>query len=249
MKNHPLSPYIQAVVVNHNTSKYTELMLRSMFARHPSDLDISITVLDNNSQDDKAGLDAFARAREIPVLPSGYGFKTKWNSHGEILRKFVMEHPDCAYYLFLDADACFLQDETIPAMARELEQDSSAFGIAPRLSPNGENEIGEEYRAKVYLSRLHPCCALVRNTPVFQRVVEEIGLSCVQYLWAAGEVYLDTFELMTKVMGTHGLRSILSSRMILHFFSVSYDWEPPDAMAFKAGLRDKLLEAYADALG
>lgn len=249
MINQQHSNHIQAVVVNHNTSQYVELMLRSLFARHPSSLDISVTVLDNNSQDDKASLEAYASVRAIPVLPSGYGLKTKWNSHGEILRKFVLECPDCAYYLFLDADTCFLQDETIPAMLQELEQDPTAFGIAPRLSSNGENEIGEEYREKVYWSRLHPCCALVRNTPVFRRVVEEVGFSCVHYLWAAGETYLDTFELMTRVMGTHGFRHILSSRMVLHFFSVSYDWEPPEAMAFKSRLRDKLLEEYAGAWG
>lgn len=237
-----LSQYIHAVVVNHNTSKYAELMLRSLFARHPSNLDLSITVLDNGSQDGMTELEAYARAKGIPVISSGYEIKTKWNSHGEVMRKFVLEHPDCTYYLFLDADVCFLQDDTIPIMVQELEQAPSAFGIAPRISSNGETEIEEIYWETVYKYRLHPCCALVRNTPVFQRVAEEIGLSCVQYLWAAGEVYLDTFKLMTMVMSTHGLSHILSSKMILHFFSVSYDWEPPHAMAYKAGLRDTLLE-------
>ena len=244
MTNHRFSQYIQAVVVNHNTSKYTELMLRSFFARHPSDLDISLSVLDNGSQDDKTELEAYARAKGIPVIPSGYEIKTKWNSHGEILRIFLLDHPDCAYYLFLDADACFLQDNTIPIMVQELEQAPNAFGIAPRISSNGETEIEEKYWETVYKSRLHPCCALVRNTQVFRRVAEEIGLSCVQYLWAAGEVYLDTFKLMTMVMNTHGLSHILSSKMILHFFSVSYDWEPLNVMTYKAGLRDKLLEEY-----
>jgi len=244
MNNHPLSQTIQAVVVNHNTSKYTELLLRSLFARHPADLDLSVTVLDNGSQDGMGELEAYTRAKGIPVIPSGYEIKTKWNSHGEILRKFVLEHPGCAYYLFLDADACFIQDNTIPVMVRELEQAPTAFGIAPRLSSNGKTEIEEKYWEVVYKSRLHPCCALVRNTPVFRRVVEEIGFSCVQYLWAGGETYLDTFQLMTMVMRTHGLSHILSSQMILHFFSVSYDWEPPQAMAFKAELRDRLLEEY-----
>ncbi len=244
MNNYRFSPPIQAVVVNHNTSKYTELMLRSLFERHPSNLDLSVTVLDNGSQDGMTELEAYTRGKGIPVTPSGYEIKTKWNSHGEILRKFVLEHPDCAYYLFLDADICFLQDDTIPIMVRELEQAPTAFGIAPRISSNGETEIEEKYWEIVYQSRLHPCCALVRNTPVFRRVVDEIGLSCVQYLWAAGESYLDTFKLMTMVMSTHGLKHILSSKMILHFFSVSYDWEPPHVMAYKAELRDRLLEEH-----
>jgi len=242
MNSSPSSKHIQAVVVNHNTSKYTELMLRSLFTRHSSDLDLSVTVLDNDSQDDQTGLTAYAKGRGIPVVESGFGLETKWNSHGEVLSKFVLEHPDCAYYLFLDTDTCFIQNDTIDTMLWELEQDSVAFGVAPRLSSDGETEIGEEYWKKVYDYRLHPCCALVRNTAVFRRVVGEVGLSCVQYLWAAGEEYLDTFKLMSLVMRTHGYQHILSSKMVLHFFSVSYDWEPEDVMEFKAGLRDRLLE-------
>ncbi len=243
MNSNPASRTIQAVVVNHNTSRYTELMLRSLFARHYPSLDLSITVLDNGSQDDMTELKAYARSKGIPVIRSGFGLATKWNSHGEVLSQFVLEHPNSFYYLFLDADTCFLEDDTINTMIQELNQDPAAFGIAPRLSSDGATEIGEEFRARVYGRRLHPCCGLVRNTAVFRRVVEEIGLSCVQVLRAEAEVYLDTFELTTMVMKTHGFRHILSSKMVLHFFSVSYDREPQQVMAFKAGLRDRLLEA------
>jgi hypothetical protein len=241
MNNNSSSKYIQAVAVNHNTSKYTELMLRSLFARHSPSLDLSITVFDNDSQDDMTALEAYAKSKGIPVVPSGFELKTKWNSHGEVLSKFVLEYSDCVYYLFLDADTCFIEDDTIDTMIWELEQDQMAFGIAPRISSNGETEIGEEYWEKVYDYRLHPCCALVKNSAEFRRVVEEIGLSCVKYLWADGEEYLDTFKLMTMVMKTHGYRHILSSKMVLHFFSVSYHWEPQHVMEFKAGLRDGLL--------
>jgi hypothetical protein len=235
---------IQAVTVNHNTSRYTELMLRSLFARHPSGLNMSITVFDNGSQDELTELEAYAKDKNIPIIPSGFDLKTKWNSHGEVLSRFVLEHPDCTYYLFLDADVCFLEDHTIDTMIQELEEDATAFGIAPRISSNGESEIAEEYWPRVYDYRLHPCCALVKNTAVFRRVVEEIGLSCVQYLWARGEEYLDTFRLMTLVMKTHGYRHIRSSRLVHHFFCVSYDWEPPETMAHKIGLRDRLLEEF-----
>jgi len=216
--------------------------LRSLFARHSSSLDLSITVLDNGSQDEMPGLEAYARCRDVPVVPSGFELKTKHNSHGEILSKFVKEHPDCVYYLFLDTDICFIEDDTIDTMVRELQRDPTAFGIAPRITSNGETEIGQEYREKMYDYRLHPCCALVKNTEVFRRVVEEIGLSCVQYLWAEGKEYLDTFKLMSMVMKTHGYRHVLSSKMVLHFFSVSYDWEPQHVLEFKARLRDRLLE-------
>jgi hypothetical protein len=223
MNNYPASKHIQAVVVNHNTSRYTELMLQSLFARHSSDLDLSITVFDNGSQDDLAALEAYTKANGIPLLPSGFELKTEFNSHGEVLQRFVLEHPDCAYYLFLDTDTCFIENETLNTMLQELEREPNAFGIAPRMSSNGELEIAPEYWETVYHSRLHPCCALVKNTALFRRVVEEIGFSCVKYLRADREEYLDTFRLMTMVMKTHNYRPIQSSRMILHFFCVSYD--------------------------
>ena len=51
---------IAAVSVNHNTSLYTELMLRSLFATHRSveELGLSLTVLDNASEDDTSTLRA-----------------------------------------------------------------------------------------------------------------------------------------------------------------------------------------------
>ena len=96
----------------------------------------------------------------------------------------------------------------------------------------------------MYYPRLHPCCALVRNAEVFRRVVREIGLSCVKYLWADGEEYLDTFALMTRVMKTHRLRHILSSKMVIHFFSVSYDWNTEDVVRLKERRRDELLGKF-----
>ena len=90
---------IKAVTVNHNTSAYTELMLRSLFAHH-SGLDLSLTIYDNASEDDLAPLKAYARRQGVPVVPSGFTTRTANNSHGEILRRFVLEHPDCTHYLF-----------------------------------------------------------------------------------------------------------------------------------------------------
>ena len=98
----------------------------------------------------------------------------------------------------------------------------------------------------VYEARLHPCCALIKNTELFRRVVRDIGLSCVNYFWADREEYLDTCKLMTRVMGTHGLRHIISSKMILHFFCVSYDWGPVQFREEKARRRDDLLNALRE---
>jgi hypothetical protein len=107
-------------------------------------------------------------------------------------------------------------------------------------------EIPEETRREnpdICDARLHPCCALVKNTPLFRTVVAEVGLSCAKYLWADHDEYLDTFKLMTKVMRTHGLRHILSSKMVLHFFSVSYHYEPAAQWAeAKAKRRDEWLD-------
>jgi hypothetical protein len=227
-----------------------ELMLRSLFAKHSSDLDLSVTVYDNDSQDDMTDLRAYAESRRIPVIQSGFTTETKNNSHGEVLSRFVLEHPDCTHYLFLDADVCFVEDNTLDVMLAELERRSDAFGIGPRMSWDGAVEIPEEIRKgnpDLYEARLHPCCALVKNTEVFRRVVREIGLSCAKLCWADGEEYLDTFKLMTKVMKTHGLRHIISSKMVMHFFCVSYDWEPTQHLVgVKARRRDALLREFRE---
>ena len=236
--------HVEAVTVNHNTSPYMELMLRSLFATHRSVPRLSITVFDNHSSDDIRGLKNYAAQKGVPVVQSGWTTETENNSHGEILRRFVLEHPDCTHYLFLDADICFVEDNTVGTMLAELEREAGVFGIGARLSWDGVVELPEELRQHnpdLYEARLHPCCALVKNTPLFRRVVQDIGLSCVNYLWPEHTEYLDTFKLMTKVMGTHGLMHIRSSKMVMHFFCVSYDWDPDQVRAQKAAQRDALL--------
>ena len=235
---------IEAISVNHNTSAYMELMLRSLFARHPAGLNLSVTVLDNTSQDDMASLSAYAARKQVQLLPSGFTAATMNNSHGEVLRRFVLDRPSCTHYLFLDADVCFVEDRTLHTMLAELEQAPGAFGVGPRMSWDGVGEIPAAVRQAnpdICDARLHPGCALVRNTPLFRRVVEEVGLSCVKYLWAEREEYLDTFKLMTMVMRTHGLVHMLSSKLILHFFCTSYDWDDEATRQHKQRVRDKLL--------
>jgi hypothetical protein len=234
---------VLAVVVNHNTSAYAELLLRSLFARHCSGLDLAVTAYDNESTDDMVGLRAYAAARDIPVLPSGFGRGLPHNSHGAVLDRFVLEHPACDYYLFLDSDVVFIQDDTLHTMLAELEADETAFGVGARMSWDGESEMPQDVldqNPDIYAARLHPCCALVRNTPAFRRVVEEIGLGCAKLLRPDREECLDTFKLATMAMRTHGYRHIRSSKMVLHFFCVSYD---PSYMESKNRRRDALLDA------
>jgi hypothetical protein len=235
---------IEAISVNHNTSLYMELMLRSLFARHPSGLDISVTILDNTSQDDLASLSAYAARKQVQLLPSGFTTATMNNSHGEVLRRFVLDHPNCTHYLFLDADVCFVEDRTLHTMLAELDHAPGAFGIGPRMSWDGVEEIPAAVRQAnpdICDARLHPGCALVRNTPLFRRIVEQVGFSCAKYLWAEREEYLDTFKLMTIVMRTHGLPHVFSSKLILHFFCTSYDWDDEATRRHKQSVRDRLL--------
>jgi hypothetical protein len=244
MMNHK----IEAVTVNHNTSPYMELMLRSLFAHHPGVLNLSLTVLDNASTDDMTELKAYVKSIGLSIEQTGYTTNTKNNSHGEILGKFVLDHPDCTHYLFLDTDVCFLEENTIGALLTELEERDDVFGIGPRMSWDGVEEIPQNARKDnpdICDARLHPCCALVKNTRLFRLVVEEIGLSTARYLRAEDEEILDTFKLMTKVMKTHGLKHVISSHMVLHFFCVSYVWEPTKHWnEAKARRRDELLLMY-----
>ena len=239
---------IEAVTVNHNTSRYMELMLRSLIVHHPAGLNLSLTLFDNASTDDTSELIAYANSQRIPFVQSGFSTATKNNSHGEILGKFVLAHADCTHYLFLDADVCFLEDNTISTLLKELEEREDAFGIGPRMSWDGVEEIPQDARndnPDICDARLHPCCALVKNTPLFRLVVQEVGLSSANYLWAEREEIFDTFKLMTRVMKTHGLKHVISSQMVLHFFCVSYIWEPTKHWnEAKAKRRDQLLSKY-----
>lgn len=219
-------------------------MLRSLFAHHANDLALSLTVFDNASTDDMTDLVRFAAQVQVPIVPSGYTTTTVNNSHGEILRHFVQTHPSCTHYLFLDADVCFVEPNTIRTMLDDLEHTPTAFGVGPRLSWDGITEIPLAVRQAnpdICDARLHPCCALIRNTPIFQRIVDLIGLSCVRYLWAHTDEYLDTFKLMTRVMQTHGLTHSLSSVLVQHFFAVSYDWDTEETIQHKAWVRDQRL--------
>jgi hypothetical protein len=236
--------HIEAISVNHNTSPYMELMLRSLVAHHGPELDLTVTVADNASTDDMDGLRAYAGRMGIPIVASAFTTTTPHNSHGEILSRFVLEHPDCTHYLFLDADICFIEDNTFVVMRDELDATPEAFGIVARLSWDGIAEIPEEVRAgnpDLYAARLHPCCALIKNTELFRWVVSEIGLSEVRYVWADREEFVDTCKLMTRVMRTHGFKHLISSRIVLHFFCVSYDWDPLQMKQQKARQRDRRL--------
>ncbi|MCX6015733.1 MAG: hypothetical protein NT020_09145 [Chloroflexales bacterium] len=96
---------ITAISVNHNTSAYMELMLRSFDATHDPNLITAWALYDNASHDDTTALLAYAQQRGTPLRQSGYGTDTAFNSHGHVLRHGIRTHPDSDYYLLLDADS------------------------------------------------------------------------------------------------------------------------------------------------
>ena len=241
---------IAAVLVNHNTSAFAELAIRSLFVGNP-DLDIALTVYDNGSTDDRSGMLAAAGRYGAEVVQSGFPISTPGNSHGEVLRRFVLDpsNEQADHFLFLDADVCFTRPGTIATLRTTLSAYPDAFGVGPRMSWDGETPMPAQLAANpgIYVNRLHPCCALIGNTPVFRSVADHIGLSCARMLYADHDDYLDTFELMTTVMRTHGLRHIIADNtLIMHAFAVSYPDESDALVPQKERRRDQWLKTMRE---
>ncbi|WP_129666874.1 glycosyltransferase family 2 protein [Phytoactinopolyspora endophytica] len=112
---------IAAVLVNHNTSAFAELAIRSLFVQNPG-LDLTLTVYDNGSTDDRSGMLTAAKTYGAQVTQSGFPTSTPGNSHGEVLRRFVLNpaNDQTDHFLFLDADICFTHPGTIAALMAEL---------------------------------------------------------------------------------------------------------------------------------
>lgn len=242
-----MSIHIEAVSVNHNTSRYMELMLRSLFARQHHPLSLTLSIYDNASTDDVTELRRYAERVHVPILQSGFPLAAEYNSHGEILRHFVLERPDCSHYLFLDADVCFIEDDTLQSLLQELDQHPDAFGIGPRMSWDGKTEIPLEVRQAnpdMCDARLHPACALMPNTLLFRQLAESVGFSAVNYLWAMRAEYRDTMKLFTQAMHAFGKPHVKGSPMIQHFFAVSYKWDSEETIRHKTQMRDRQLQAF-----
>jgi GT2 family glycosyltransferase len=234
---------IHAVTVNHNTSAYTELMLRSLH-KHETRID-AIAVLDNQSHDDGLpALQTYCAQTGIAITQTGLGIDSANNSHGQVLRAWVLANPGPDHYLFLDTDVVFTHDDTVGQMLRALARGDEVWGVGTTPSWDGDAPVPDEVRTgnpDIADARLHPCCAPVPNTALFRHIFDVIGPMCYKRLWADHEEYLDTFELLTQVMLTHGKRHVLSPAMVRHFFAVSYTWEGDTYKAAHAQTRDALL--------
>ena len=124
---------IKMVVVNHNTSIFVELAARSFFATHGEREDVRFTIMDNSSQDGTDELEAYARSVGIEFRQSGLiAADQQVNSHGEVLRQFVMENPECEYYLLLDADICFVKPDTVDTLVSEINEYDGVWAVQAR---------------------------------------------------------------------------------------------------------------------
>ena len=243
---------ITAVTVNHNTSHFVELMLRTLFFTNDlTGLDIRFVVLDNASEDEYLPqLSLYLESQEIPFIQTGLDNQVAVEKHGIVLTHFIEAEQDCTHYLFLDSDMWFAEKDTIPVMVTELaEAPGDIFanqariygyyadrviegigGIAGAGSLDGEtwetvcgNEvIPETHYTTHWKYRCSPVCSLVANTPIFQKVAGTVGLNPAISFGAAEAGHYDTFGLMTHVMATHGFHFIVSSKTIYHFTQAAY---------------------------
>jgi hypothetical protein len=138
---------IEACIINHNTSEFAELAVRSLVATHPdwmSDGTMRLTVVDNHSSD--GGLEHLRTAcRELNV-----GFElSRWpaaaaqrlgtvrapvNTHGDVLRDFVAGHEAATHFLFLDTDVYFLVRDTVGTMLAELTEQPDVWAVQARFA-------------------------------------------------------------------------------------------------------------------
>lgn len=242
---------IYGVAVNHNTSHFVELMLRTLFYTNDlSGFDFHMLVLDNNSDDEYLSqLKAYLSDQRIPLIQTGFDNSLAPEKHGAAFESFVEEYGDCTHYLFLDSDMWFVENNTMATMLSELRESSpSVFANQARIygyyayrvieGQDGNPGVGDvddfpawqvscwdtEYTTRL-LRRCSPVCSLIANTPVFRKVVEIIGLGRAMGFEVGSAKWYDTFSLMTHVMATHDLRFIVSSKRINHFTMTGYQSE------------------------
>lgn len=242
---------IEACIVNHNSSVFAELALRSLVATH-ADLvsagQLRVTVVDNHSAD--AGLAGLIKAcdqldatLELSDWPLA---TTVVNSHGDVMRRFVADHPSASHYLFVDADTYCLTEATVDRMAEELEADPQAWAVQARFywieEHQGAGQSFDLWTGRIqqlqaaidgatagpfpgqHKSRCHPAFALVANTSIFRRVADVIGLSAAVIISSDRTVagFADTFGLATLAMQTHNLKHVLSEVTVGHYHGVTY---------------------------
>ncbi len=265
-------PVIEACIVNHNTSPYAELALRSLVAMHAAPggpAELRVTVVDNHSTDEGfSELESAAREVGATLERSRWPAARSWvNSHGDVLRNFVLTHPDPDYFLFVDSDIVFDRPNGVWTMLREALENPEAWAVQARFHWMEQHDglgssldiwAGQEQRVWVGMregrtghdypiiglrkKRCHPGCTLIANSPAFRRVSEVVGLSGAVVVSQDPEIagFHDTLGLASQAMSVQGLRYILSEAAVVHFFYVSYESDPEIAAGKLADCRRRL---------
>jgi hypothetical protein len=151
---------VSAAIVNHNTSSLAEIALRSLrWAADRSGTAVNLSIVDNHSTDD-------TRALRSAVEECGAGWESsRWpvggstlNTHGDVLRDFVLARPDADGFLFVDSDICFLELDALAVMLSELDAEPGLWAVQARLLTSGQvsaatfNEAVHRKRRPVLLS-------------------------------------------------------------------------------------------------
>lgn len=246
-------PVVEAAIVNHNTSLFAELALRSLLASFESgdqSCDLRVTVVDNHSTDDVEPLLEVAKDADVMFQLSRWpATEATFNTHGDVLRDFVLARPDADFYLLVDSDIDFETPAAVQVMLAELLDDASLWAVQTRFSSAESKEEGSsldiwagrpfeatlgnwswDETSRVPVSgvihrRCHPGATLVRNSGLFQGIAHRIGFSSLVVIAGDPEVggFYDTFGMTSAAMEAAGYRYDLSQARAHHFFMASYD--------------------------
>jgi hypothetical protein len=126
---------VEAVIVNHNTSRFAEIAVRSLhLAASAAPVPVRITVVDNHSTDDTGPLRAALRQCGARWEPSRWpAGRHGLNTHGDVLRDFVLARPDAPAFLIADSDICFFDPAVLAVMCAELAEDAAVWAVGARL--------------------------------------------------------------------------------------------------------------------
>jgi hypothetical protein len=246
-------PVVETAIVNHNTSLFAELALRSLVASVASEdgqCDLRITIVDNHSDDDVAPLITAADDLGADFALSRWpAAEAAFNTHGDVLRDFVLARPEADFYLLVDSDIDFESDRAMQTMLGELDSDGRLWAVQARFSSAEAREHGasldiwagrpfeatlgdwiwdEDSRVPVRGTihpRCHPGATLVRNSELFQGLAHRVGFSSAVVIAGDPAVggFFDTFGLTSAAMAAAGHRYDLSDVRCHHFFMASYD--------------------------
>ncbi|WP_214414778.1 glycosyltransferase family 2 protein [Sphaerisporangium fuscum] len=148
---------IEAVIVNHNTSTFAEIALRSLrwTIDHAGLAEtVRITVVDNHSTDDtsdlKAALNDCGARWELSRWPAS---KQALTTHGDVLRDFVLSRPEAAGYFFVESDMCLLERDILAVMLAEVTEEPDVWAVQARQLIPGAPRDAAPFTSAVHRRR------------------------------------------------------------------------------------------------